>query len=53
MFARSFTLPTAIDSEKAVAEFENGVLKLHLPKSEAERPKTIKVGAGPIEGEKA
>ncbi len=53
MFARSFTLPTAIDADKAVAEFENGVLKLHLPKSEAERPKTIKVGTGPIEGEKA
>ena len=53
MFARSFTLPTAIDADKAVAEFENGVLKLHLPKSEAERPKTIKVGSGLIEGKKA
>jgi HSP20 family protein len=53
VFARSFTLATAIDADKAVAEFENGVLKLRLPKSEAARPKTIKVGAGPIEGEKA
>jgi len=46
MFARSFTLPTAIDAEKAAADFQDGVLKLHLPKSEAERPKTIKVGTG-------
>jgi len=46
VFARSFTLPTSIDSETAAADFEDGVLKLHLPKSEAERPKTIKVGSG-------
>jgi HSP20 family protein len=54
MFARSFTLPTAIDAEKAAADFEHGVLKLHLPKSEAARPKAIKVGTGSsmIEGKK-
>ncbi|HLB26818.1 MAG TPA: Hsp20/alpha crystallin family protein [Dehalococcoidia bacterium] len=52
MFARSFTLPTALDAEKAAADFQNGVLKLHLPKSEAGRPKTIKVGSGMIEGKK-
>lgn len=45
-FARSFTLPASIDSEKATADFENGVLKLRLPKSESEKPKSIKVGGG-------
>ena len=54
VFARSFTLPTDIDAEKASADFENGLLKLHLPKSEAARPKTIKVSTkGVIEGEKS
>jgi HSP20 family protein len=51
VFARTFTLPTAVDAEKATADFEAGVLKLHLPKSETERPKTIKV-TGVVEGEK-
>ena len=45
VFARSFTLPTDINAAKASADFENGLLKLRLPKSEAARPKTIKVSA--------
>ena len=54
VFARSFTLPTDIDSANASADFENGLLKLRLPKSEAARPKTIKVNTkGVIEGEKS
>jgi HSP20 family protein len=54
VFARSFTLPTDIDAEKASADFENGLLKLRLPKSEAARPKTIKVSTkGVTEGEKS
>lgn len=54
VFARSFTLPTDIDSDKASADFENGLLKLRLPKSEASRPKMIKVGGkGVLEGEKS
>src|SRR5271166_5588928 len=33
-FSRSFTLPNAVDSEKsiAIASYENGVLKIRLPK---------------------
>ena len=42
-FARSVTLPTDLDAEKARAEFEDGVLKLYLPKSEAMKPKSIPV----------
>lgn len=54
VFARSFTLPSGIDSDMASADFENGVLKLHLPKSEAEKPKSIKVGSQRmIEGKKS
>lgn len=33
-YARSFELPQAVDSGKAVAKFENGVLTLTLPKKD-------------------
>src|SRR5512136_3061603 len=39
-FSRSLALPTAVNVDKATAEFENGVLKLKLPKSEEVKPKT-------------
>jgi HSP20 family protein len=42
-FHRSLALPTSVDSEKAEAEFKNGMLYLRLPKAEAVRPKQIKV----------
>lgn len=52
-FARSVTLPVQVESEKAEAVFEHGVLTLRLPKAEAVKPKTIKVKAkGLIEAEK-
>jgi HSP20 family protein len=42
-FYRSFTLPDAADSPKVSAEFKEGVLKVHLPKSEKAKPKAIEV----------
>ena len=42
-FLRSFTLPDAADSTKVNAEFKDGVLKVHLPKSEKAKPKSIEV----------
>lgn len=42
-FSRSMTLGCALDADKAAAKTENGVVKLHLPKAERERPKQIKV----------
>jgi HSP20 family protein len=44
-FERTLTLPTAVNSEKAQAEFENGVLSVTLPKAEDVKPKTITVKA--------
>lgn len=44
-FARSVLLPSAVVADKAKAEFENGVLKLTLPKAEEVKPKTITVKA--------
>jgi HSP20 family protein len=42
-FARSFTLPNTIESERVRAEFRNGVLTVTLPKKEVAKPRTIKV----------
>ena len=42
-FARSFTLPEDADAAKVSADFKNGVLIVHLPKSEKARPKSIEV----------
>ena len=42
-FARSLTLPVAVNADKATAEFNNGILTLTLPKDEAVRPKKIAI----------
>jgi len=42
-FVRSITLPTTVDADKVEAVNENGVLTLHLPKTEAVKPKKIEV----------
>ena len=42
-FLRSFTLPDAADGSKVNAEFKDGVLKVHLPKSEKAKPKAVEV----------
>ncbi len=44
VFQRSLSLSAPVDSDKAKAEFEHGVLTLTLPKSEAAKPRQIKVG---------
>jgi len=45
-FFRSFTLPTAVNPDGVKADFENGVLKITVAKSEAAKPKQIRIGAG-------
>lgn len=42
-FDRSFTLPEGIDESGIEAEFENGILKITLPKTPVEQPKKIEV----------
>ena len=44
-YQQSFTLPAAINSEKAEASYENGVLTLNLPKAEHVKARTVKVNA--------
>jgi len=44
-FTRTVTLPVLVDPDKVEASYENGVLKLTLPKSEAAKPRKITVKA--------
>jgi HSP20 family protein len=45
-FARTFTLPDYVDDTKVRADFKDGVLTLHLPKSEKAKPKVIEGKVG-------
>ena len=43
-FARSFQLPQGLDETKIEAEFENGILSIHIPKAALPQPKKIHIG---------
>lgn len=45
-YSRRFALPGGIDATRISAELKEGVLWLHLPKSEALKPRQIAVKAG-------
>ena len=40
-FARSFSLPYAVQADKITAELKDGILRLTLPKAEAAKPRKI------------
>lgn len=42
-FTRSVSLPIEVDAAKADATFEQGILRLRLPKAEQAKPRQIKV----------
>lgn len=42
-FERTMTLPTPVQADKAEATFDNGILRITLPKSEEARPHQIQV----------
>ena len=42
-FERSFTVPEDADATKITAEFKDGVLKVHLPKTPAAKSKPVEV----------
>jgi HSP20 family protein len=43
-YERSFALQATVDPDQADARYENGVLFLHMPKSEAARVRQIRIG---------
>ena len=45
-YRRVFAVPQGIDAEKIAANLTGGVLRVHLPKSEALKPRQIEVKAG-------
>ena len=42
-FSRSFELPIPVQSGKVEASFEDGVLKVEMPKADDARPRTVKI----------
>ena len=42
-FLRSFSLPEDADGSKVTADYKDGVLHMHLPKSEKAKPKSIEI----------
>jgi HSP20 family protein len=48
-FARSVTLPVSVNAGGARAEFQNGMLMLHIPKAEETKPRRIEVKSMPAE----
>lgn len=45
-FSRSFTLPRSVDTMKITADFDKGVLKVHLPKTDQAKAKGKKIEIG-------
>lgn len=45
-FSRSLELPAGLQTDRAEARFDNGILTITLPKAEVVKPKTIKVKTG-------
>lgn len=42
-FLRTFTVPVDADETKVAADFKDGILRVHVPKTEKPRPKAIEV----------
>ncbi len=44
-FQRSFTIGVPVQNDAVAASYKDGLLEVHLPKSEATKPKKVKVSA--------
>jgi HSP20 family protein len=44
-FNKTVKLPFNVDSEKVHASYKSGILRISLPKLEAEKPKKIRIGS--------
>jgi HSP20 family protein len=45
-FMRTFSLPEDADGSKVSADFKDGMLQVHLPKSQKAKPKSIEIKVG-------
>lgn len=41
-FSRSFTLPNIVEGDKISAKYENGILKISIPKKEEAKPRPLR-----------
>lgn len=41
-FSRSFTLPAIVETDQITAKYENGLLRVNIPKKEKAKPKPLK-----------
>jgi HSP20 family protein len=46
LFSRAFSVPQTVDGNQVKAELREGILHLHLPKSEAFKPRIIEIREG-------
>jgi len=42
-FTRSFTFPSPVDAERVSAEYDNGILNIHIPKTESNKARQINI----------
>jgi HSP20 family protein len=49
-FSRSFQLPQGVDEDQIQADFEDGVLRVHVPKAALPQPKKIQIKPGAAAG---
>ena len=52
-FRRAVALPHNLDTEKADASYENGILTVTIPKVEESKSKSLKINVKALEGEKS
>jgi HSP20 family protein len=45
-FVRSFQLPQGLDESKISADFEHGLLRIHVPKTALPKPRRIQIASG-------
>lgn len=45
-FQRAFSLPQEVEVGKVEANYQDGILRVYLPKAEATKPRQIKIGQG-------
>lgn len=43
-FSRTLSLPAGLNADGATADFENGLLRLTIPKAEESKPRQIRIG---------
>jgi HSP20 family protein len=49
-FSRCITLPVNVNADKIEADYQDGVLRLYVPKAESAKPKLIKISNGGATG---